>query len=146
MLRTVEIRYMMILMIVFAFKSSATIGQTLYVDAQKGNNNAEGTVNDPLLSLDEAVLKTNSFKGDEPVTIKLNPGLYTVTHKLILKTAGSAANKEPYTIEAVTLPDDKAWQPTNMPVILSTSGNNADYKFDHCEGMSVEVSPFLGPL
>lgn len=137
MLRTVEIRYMMILMIVFAFKSSATIGQTLYVDAQKGNNNAEGTVNDPLLSLDEAVLKTNSFKGDEPVTIKLNPGLYTVTHKLILKTAGSAANKEPYTIEAVTLPDDKAWQPTNMPVILSTSGNNADYKFDHCEGMSV---------
>jgi len=127
----------LMLLIVFAFKSSATIGQTIYVDALKGKNNAKGTVNDPILSIEEAVLKTNSFKGDEPVTLKLSPGLYTVTHKLTLKTAGSAAGKEPYTIEAVTLPDDKAWQPTSMPVILSISGNNADYEFAHCEGLFV---------
>ena len=90
--RTVAVRYMMIVMllIVFAFQSSATMGQTLYVDAQKGKNNAKGTITDPILTLDEAVLKTNSFKGNEPVTLKLNPGLYTVTHKLTLKTAVAA--------------------------------------------------------
>jgi hypothetical protein len=123
-LHTVKVRYliMLMLLIIFAFKSSVTMGQTLYVDALKGKNNAKGTVNDPILSLDEAVSKTNNFKGNEPVTLKLSSGLYTVTHKLTLKTAGSVANREPYTIEAVTLPDEKTWQPASMPLIMSISG------------------------
>jgi len=134
-----KVRYMtmFVFLILFAFETSETMAQTLYVDAQKGKNNAKGTISDPILSLDEAVLKTNRFNGKEPVILKLNPGLYTVTHKLNLKTAGPVAGREPYTIEAVILPDDKAWQPTSMPVILCISGNNDNYEFAHCEGMSV---------
>jgi hypothetical protein len=139
MLQTVKFCYIMVAMfaVLFVFKTSVTRAQTLYVDAQKGKNNATGTIKDPILTLDEAVLKTNGFKSNEPVTLKLNPGLYTVTHKLTLKTAGPANSTTPYTIEAVIMPDVKAWQPASMPVILSISGNNDTYEFAHCDGFFV---------
>lgn len=138
----VKVRYVLLLMLLsaLAFNSTYSSGQTLYVDAVKGKTKASGAVTDPLLSLAEAVLKTNSFKGTEPVTIKLYPGLYLVNQKLTLKTAASAGGRQPYTIEAVMLPDDKNWLPASMPVILSVSGNNATYEFAHCEGMLVAQS------
>ena len=119
-----------------ALKSNHASAQTLYVDAQKGKTNAKGTIKDPFLTLDEAVAKTNTFTGNQPVTLKLGPGLYILTHKLSVKT--NSANKNiAYTIEAVTMPNDKSWQPSAMPVIVSLSGNNATYEFPHCEGLLI---------
>jgi len=123
--------------ILLTFQSSVTFGQTLYVDAHKGKNNAKGSANDPILTLDEAVLKTNSFKGSQAITIKLGPGLYTITHKLTIKSSGPANGTSSYTIEAMTLPDEKSWKPTSMPVVLSVSDNNADFEFAHCEGLFI---------
>jgi len=111
-------------------------GQTLYIDAEKGKNNAKGTSSDPILTLDEAVAKTNSFTGNEQVTLKLGPGLYTLRHKLIIKT-NSANKNQTYTIEAITMPDDKGWLPAAMPVIVSLSANNSAYEFPHCEGLLI---------
>ncbi len=139
MLQTVKIRYTMMTLftVLFVFNTTVSMAQTVYVDAQKGKNNASGTLTDPILSLDEAVLKTNSFKGNKPVNLRLNPGLYTVTHKLTLKTVSPAISNAAYTIEAVIMPDDKEWHPASMPVILSASGNNDDYEFAHCVGFFV---------
>jgi len=125
------------MVVLLIFRSASIFGQTLYVDAHKGKNNAKGSVNDPILTLDEAVSKTNSFKGNHAIIIKLAAGLYTVTHKLIIKSSGPANGTSSYTIEAMTLPDEKSWHPTSMPVVLSVSDNNADFEFAHCEGLFI---------
>jgi len=116
--------------------STITYGQTLYVSAEKGNDLASGTKTNPLQTLDKAVTKANQFSGDEPVKLILGPGLYTITHKLTIKTINRSA-KGSFVIEALTLPDDKAWQPTNLPVIVSVAGNNSDYLFPHCEALLI---------
>ena len=130
---------LILLLGLLTFLSYPVAGQTLYVDANKGKNNATGTVSDPILTLDEAVAKTNLLTTNEPVTLKIGPGLYTLTHKLLIKTSSTSKNQV-YTIEAVTMPDDKDWQPAAMPVIVSLSGNNATYEFPHCEGFLIAKS------
>jgi hypothetical protein len=111
-------------------------GQTVYVSAAKGNDQAAGTNAAPLKTLDEAVAKANKFSGNAPVKLVLGPGLYIVTHKLMIRTAGNPG-KVSFTIEAATLPDDKAWSPADLPVIVSVSANNSDYDFPHCEGLLI---------
>lgn len=108
-------------------------GQTLYVSAAKGNDHATGTNANPLKTLDEAVAQANKFSGNKPVKIILSGGLYTVTHKLAIHTKANS-----FAIRALNLPDDKIWQPADLPVIVSISSNNSDYEFPHCEGLLIE--------
>lgn len=113
--------------------STTTYGQTLYVSAEKGNDHATGAKANPLQTLDEAVAKANKFSGNEPVKLVLGPGLYTIKHKLEINTTNRSNKHLSFTIEALTMPDDKTWQPTDLPVIVSVAGNNSDYLFPHCE-------------
>ena len=124
------------LLAVLFTSSTVSYGQTLYVSTAKGSDQAAGTNAAPLKTLDEAVAKANKFSGNEPVKLVLGPGLYTVTHKLMIRTAGNPG-KAPFTIEAATLPDDKGWVPADLPVIVSVSPNNSDYEFPHCEGLLI---------
>lgn len=105
--------------------------QTVYVDAVKGREEAAGTAADPLLSIEKAVTLAGSFTGDEPVNIKLAPGLYIVAHEMIIKTAKTANDQSKFTIEAMTMPDDPDWQPEKTPVIQSGSSNNSNVQFTH---------------
>jgi hypothetical protein len=59
--------------------------QTLYVDAVKGRDDAPGTANTPLASLEKAVSQADKFKSDEPVTVKIAPGLYTIMSPLVIR-------------------------------------------------------------
>lgn len=103
--------------------------QTIFVDPIKGQDTQTGTAVAPLATLDKAVAVANAFAGKEPVSIKLFPGLYTLTQKLSIQL--------PASIEAVTLPDDTGWLPSKMPVIQSISGNNSDKQFPHSIGFLV---------
>ena len=116
--------------------NNTSYGQTLYISPATGNDQATGTKNAPLKTLDDAVAKANKFSGNSAVKLVLGPGLYLLTHKLMIRTA-SNSNKAPYSIEALTLPDDKKWSPSDLPVIVSVSANNSDYEFPHCEGLLV---------
>jgi hypothetical protein len=116
--------------------STVNYAQTLYVNPTNGNDNATGGSRDPLLTLDDAILKANKFSGNAPVTIILGPGLYTVTHKLIINTASKSPNRA-FNIKALTMPDDKLWTPADLPVIVSVSANNSSYEFPHCEGFLI---------
>lgn len=114
--------------------SSVTMGygQTLYVSSTKGNDQGAGTNASPLKTLDEAVLKANKFTGNQNVKIILGPGLYTVSHKLMINTAAKSI-KSSFTIEALNMPDDKNWTPADLPVVMSVSGDNSTDQFPHCE-------------
>lgn len=106
--------------------------QTIFVDPLKGQDTQTGTATAPLATLDKAVALAASLAGKEPVTIKLFPGLYTLTQKLTILL--------PANIEAVTLPDDTDWLSSKMPVIQSVSGNNSDVQFPHSVGLLVAAN------
>jgi len=114
--------------------------QTIYVDAVKGKAEAKGTITDPLLSLEKAITITDSFTGKEPVSIKLEPGLYVLSQEMIIKTNREDNDTVKFTIQAVHMPDDKDWQPAKMPVIQSVSPNNSNVQFTHSVGFMVGKS------
>ena len=121
-----------LLIIILLAASVQLNAQTLYVDALKGKDVAKGTQTDPLLSIEKADAIANTFSGNEPVTIKLAPGLYVVAHEMAVKTAKQENDTSKFKIEATVMPDDTAWQPGKMPVIQSVSPNNSNYQFTHC--------------
>lgn len=113
--------------------------QILFVDAVKGNDDAKGTIAEPLRSLERAVTITNTFTADKPVTIKLASGLYLLNQQIVISLSKEPNDTAKYTIEAMMMPDDDAWSPAKMPVIQSVSANNKDYgHFNHCIGFQIE--------
>lgn len=111
--------------------------QTLYVDTFKGNDDNKGTLADPLASLQKAVSIANGFTGNQPVAIKLAPGLYRLTDKLRIEWPNGMADTPKFAIEATIMPDDIAWQPGKMPVIQSIADTNSGKKFKYCVGIQI---------
>jgi hypothetical protein len=129
-----------LLLICLTFSSTKVQAQTIYVDAVNGKKEASGTANDPLKSLEKAVERSHELTGDRQVHIRLAPGLYTISSKLIIKTGTSKNDLIPYFIEAAVMPDDPAWTPAQMPVIQSVAGVNDTTGFRHTIGLAIEKS------
>lgn len=126
------------LSIIFLLATSWQLNaQTIFVDPLKGKDTQAGSAGAPLATLNKAVAIAATFTGKEPVAIKLFPGLYTLSEKLVIQLPAGRDQKNGYSIEAVTLPDDADWLPTKMPVIQSVSGNNSDVQFPHSVGFLV---------
>ena len=125
------------LMILLFISAGRLYAQTIFVDAIKGRKEAKGTNTDPFASLEKAVALAGSFSGNEPVTIRIYPGLYTLQQQLEIKTAKTSGDTVKYTLEAVIMPDDTAWQPGSMPVIQSVSPDNSATQFVHAVGFLV---------
>jgi hypothetical protein len=126
----------LILMFLFTLSYKKAEAQTIFVDALNGKDNAKGSMQDPLASIEKAVSIANNFEGAQPIIIKLSPGLYLLKDQLLLKTLKANSS---YSIEATIMPDDPSWQPSKMPVIQSVSTNNKNWgNFDHCTGIQVE--------
>lgn len=125
--------------------------QILYVDVNKGKPFARGTIEEPLLSVEEAVNMANKFRGDKPVVIKLAPGLYTLTHLLII-AGNRISDTNTYSLEALIMPDDTDWLPSRMPVIQVTADSNRAGKLQHASiavqvernNVSIKGIKFLG--
>ncbi|MCW3119257.1 MAG: hypothetical protein JWM28_3339 [Chitinophagaceae bacterium] len=111
--------------------------QTIYVDVVKGRYEAKGTLTDPLAGLEQAVALASGFTGNEPVTIKVAPGLYVISQLLETRTGNLLNDTMRYTIEATVMPDDPDWLPTKMPVIQSISRDNSITQFVHSAGFLV---------
>ncbi|MDB4923758.1 right-handed parallel beta-helix repeat-containing protein [Mucilaginibacter sp.] len=111
--------------------------QTLYVDVIKGHDDSRGTIAGPLASLQKAINIANGFTGNQPVIIKLSPGLYRLSNKLRIESSNGMADTSKFTIEATIMPDDAAWQPDKMPVIQSVADTNSGKKFRYCVGIQI---------
>ena len=114
--------------------------QTIFVDPVKGNDSYAGTTTAPLATLDKAVTTANNFSGQEPVNIRLFPGLYVLTDKVTIQSASKRKAGIRYRIEAAFLPDDTAWSSFKMPIIQSVSPNNSVAPFPHAEGILVATT------
>jgi hypothetical protein len=93
------------------FMTQGLSAQTLYVNALDGNDSAAGTVTAPLASLQKAVGIAKDFSSSQPVTIKVAPGLYVLKAPLKLESRFSGNHAAAYTLEALVMPDDTAWNP-----------------------------------
>jgi hypothetical protein len=118
--------------------AASNIGaQILFVDGVNGRDSARGISAEPVATLQRAVEIANGFTGKEPVTIKMAPGLYVLSGKLVLRTAKESDDSADFTIEASIMPDDTDWQPWKMPVIQSVSNDNSTTQFPHSVGLLV---------
>jgi hypothetical protein len=118
------------MILLIAFTSSFLYAQTLYVDQAKGKSNAAGSYDNPLGSINDAIKLLNSSHDNEAVIIKLAPGLYTLTDALEIKQKNENDTSS-YAIEAITLPDDKDWSPSKMPVIQVVADSNREGRLRH---------------
>jgi hypothetical protein len=110
------------------------LAEVFYVDPVQGQDFNKGTSDQPLATLSKAISLANSLKGEGPITIKLFPGLYVLTDKLMINPARTAKNDARFTVEAAVMPDDEHWAPDKMPVIQSISANNSETQFIHATG------------
>jgi hypothetical protein len=109
--------------------------QTLFVDPVKGSDQADGTREAPLASIEKARELAGGFSGKENIHIKLLPGLYLLKDKIIF----DKELEESFwlTIEAAIMPDDQDWTPLKMPVITSVSSHNSVTQFPHAIGFLI---------
>ncbi|WP_350124567.1 right-handed parallel beta-helix repeat-containing protein [Imperialibacter sp.] len=121
-------------------RASAALAQTLYVDPGTGSDAADGSESAPYASLEKAVAIANELTGSGPITIKLFPGLYSLTDKVAIHPLRVLSDTGRFTIEAVTMPDDPDWTPAKMPVIQSISSNNSQTQFLHSTGFLVAAN------
>jgi hypothetical protein len=135
-LRLEELETLMLLRTALLLLAALNLGaQTLFVDAVKGRDDARGTRAEPLATLERAAVVAGGFAGDAPVTVKIAPGLYVLSRKLVLRTAKAAGDSVDYTLEATVMPDDPDWQPEKMPIIQSTADDNSTNQFSHSVGL-----------
>ena len=93
----------------------------IYVNANTGKNNNDGVQGSPLQTLSEAAKRINNAKGKGAITIYLSKGIYGMSETADFNPQNWEFTKENrLIIRAEILPDDSAWHPAEMPVMVST--------------------------
>ena len=93
----------------------------IYVNANTGKNNNNGTLQAPLLTLDEAANRVNNSEGKEAITIYLSKGVYGMDKTADFNAVNREFTKENrLTIRAEVLPGDSSWTAADMPIVFST--------------------------
>lgn len=105
--------------------------QVVYVDSKNGDDNNSGTGNAPVSSINKAASIIKN-KNNDIYIMKINPGIYVIDKYVSILTDKEINNKR-IIIEANILPDDTAWTPEKMPIIINSSGKgeipDADYSY-----------------
>lgn len=115
--------------------------QTYYVDPLNGDDSFNGQAEDtPFRTLEKAFVYANSYSGEGTIHVKLFPGLYVATDKILLTPSKKLDQVNRFVIEAVVMPDDTLWEPSKMPIFQSISKNNHSKQFEHCVGLSITTS------
>lgn len=120
--------------------ASSLVAETLYVNSRIGSDTNPGTKEKPLKIIGQAATIANSGTEPGPTTIKIAPGIYNLNKCLVFKNTRSYTEKDRLVIEAAVLPDDPAWKPALMPVIISTEDPRKPEKLDkHTETYSLKI-------
>jgi hypothetical protein len=114
-----------------AMITSNLTAETLHVDGRTGNDANPGTEDQPLQTIGRAAAIVNSRTEPGPTTIKIAPGIYSLTECVTFENKRGYTENERLVIEAVTLPDDPQWKPALMPVILSTEDPRKPAELDN---------------
>jgi hypothetical protein len=118
--------------------------ETLYIDSRNGNDANTGAKEQPLKTLARAAELVNASTEAGPTIIKLAPGLYDLSAKVLLQNTRAYSREQRLIIEAAIMPDDPAWRPALMPVIISTEQpaklDSANVRGPATFGLQIEIS------
>ena len=119
---------------------STVLGEAgrVYVNARTGDDGNPGTVHMPVKTIQQAAKKLRHEKGHGALAIRIAPGIYSVANAVVFKSGRRFTEEDRLTIEATVLPDDPAWDPSLMPVILSIE----DSRTSENSGRSTESYAF----
>jgi len=92
----------------------------IYVDGRIGRDSNFGTKESPVRSIARAAELLRS-PGAAACIMRLNPGIHVVAKPVALVTDRDLAGQR-LVVEASTLPDDPAWTPEAMPIVINSSG------------------------
>ena len=96
-------------------------GITIYLNPYSGNDSNKGSKDKPLKTLAAATLIVNEDASNEPITIILSEGIYTINETSTFKPTKRTLTKTArLTIRAEILPDDENWNTSSMPTIIHT--------------------------
>lgn len=126
-----------------AFLNSIAVSQIVYVDGRAGRDENAGTSEKPVRTLHRAAEIVNGGKEAGLATIKIAPGIYSLTESVTFGGDRRYTEESRLVIEASILPDDPKWKPALMPVILSTEdprkqGNSDELTATY--GLKIEVN------
>ena len=102
-----------------AILTTSVSAETIYVDGRDGSDNNPGTKEKPVKTVGRAAEMVNSSTEPGPTTIKIAPGIYSLSNSVEFNSTRPYTEKERLVVEAAVLPDDPQWEPALMPVILS---------------------------
>jgi hypothetical protein len=105
--------------LVFTMTARSVVAQTIYVDARTGDDKNPGTNNSPVKTMGRAAELVNSGIEPSPTTVKVAPGIYSLSESVEFNSKRSYTETERLVIEATVLPDEPQWAPALMPIILS---------------------------
>jgi len=114
--------------------------QTFYVDINRGNDSNPGTICNPVKTISEAAQRVRTLGNHNQVTIKIYPGIYNLDDKVLFDVQQKFEERARLIIEAIVLPDDDDWDPSQMPVIISTAKAQANFGFECSIGFDIEIS------
>jgi hypothetical protein len=107
---------------------SSNPSSMIFVDAERGRDTEPGTRARPLKALAAAARLVNSGVGPGSVSVLLAPGVYPVDETAVLNPVSrSFTRKDRLTLRAEVLPDDPAWTPGHMPVLVHTLPLRTDW-------------------
>lgn len=110
----------LLIVLAFAVFTTSALAETIYVDIRSGSDNNPGTKDNPVRTIGHAAEIVNSSTEPGPTTIKISPGIYSLSESVEFNSARPYTEERRLLIEATVLPDDPQWKPALMPVILST--------------------------
>jgi hypothetical protein len=105
--------------LVIAILATCVRAETIYVDGRGGSDKNPGTKEKPVKTVGRAAEMVNRGTEPGPTTIKIAPGIYSLSDSVEFNSNRSYTEKERLVVEAAVLPDDPQWEPALMPVILS---------------------------
>ncbi len=106
----------------------------IFINANTGNDQNNGTKESPLKSLSEASKRVNNSEGKGAITILISKGVYGMAETAKFNPLmWQFSNAERLIISAEKLPDDASWNPGDMPVIVSTMPFDIEEKNDKKE-------------
>lgn len=103
------------------FSSFAQRKEVIYVNANSGKDEAVGSPVAPLKTLTEAAKRVNKLMGKGSIQVLLSEGTYGLAETAAFNPVQwEFSNQDRLEIRAEILPDSSVWEPSKMPIIVST--------------------------
>ncbi len=119
---------------------SPLAAQQLFVNAASGVDTNPGTRQQPLRSVTEAARRVNADTTSKSSEVIVAPGVYVLSETALFQNSKAYTATERLVIRAEVLPDDPAWQPQQMPTVVTAVPLVADDAGEFGDGIQIEVS------